>query len=86
MYKPLFRYRVYILLGFDLGPSLVGPGVRRECLKPLTETFENLRLRNRWTDFQKTWNVASGTFAHHSLYKSRFFFDLDLFYGKAKFG
>ena len=25
---------------------------------------------NRWTDFNETWFVASGTMAHHSLYKS----------------
>ena len=31
--------------------------------------FKNLLLQNRWTDFHKTWYVASGTPAHHSLFK-----------------
>ena len=31
--------------------------------------FKNLLLRNRWTDFHETWYVASGTPAHHSLFK-----------------
>ena len=26
-------------------------------------------LQNRWADFHETWYVASGTPAHHSLYK-----------------
>ena len=30
---------------------------------------KNLLFRNRWTDFHKTWYVASVTPAHHSLYK-----------------
>ena len=30
--------------------------------------FKNL-LQNRWADFHETWYVASGTPAHHSLYK-----------------
>ena len=33
-----------------------------------------------------TWYVALGTPAHHSLLKFRPWVDLDLFYGKAKFG
>ena len=31
--------------------------------------FKNLLLWNQWTDFHETWYVASGTPAHHSLYK-----------------
>ena len=42
-------------------------------------------LWNRWTDFNETWYVASGTLAHHSLYKSWPCVDLDLFYGKVNF-
>ena len=34
----------------------------------------------------ETWYVASGTPAHHSLFKWWLWSDLDLFYGKVKFG
>ena len=37
-------------------------------------------LQNQWTDFNKTWYVASGTLAYHNLYKSRPLFDIDLIY------
>ena len=37
-------------------------------------------------DFHETWYVASGTPAHHSLFKWWPWSDLDLFYGKVKFG
>ena len=50
-------------------------------LKP----FKNL-LRNWWTDFCQTWYVALGTPAHHCLFKWWPWIDLDLFYGKVKFG
>ena len=33
-------------------------------------TLKNLHLRNRSTDFNETWYVASGTLANYSLYKS----------------
>ena len=36
--------------------------------------------------FYETWYVASGTPAHHSLFKWWPLSDLDLFYGKIKFG
>ena len=42
--------------------------------------------RNRWTDFHETWYVASRTPAHHSLFKSWPWVDLDLFYSKVRFG
>ena len=48
--------------------------------------FKNLLLQNPWTDFHETWYVASGTPAHHSLFKWWPWVDLDLFYGKVKFG
>ena len=47
---------------------------------------KNLPLRNWWTDFHKTWYVALVTPAHHSLFKWWPRVDLDLFYGKVKFG
>ena len=47
---------------------------------------KNLLLRNRQADFHETWYVALGTPAHHSLFKWRPSSDLDLFYGKVKFG
>ena len=52
------------------------------CKKP----FKNLLLQNRRADFHETWYVASGTPAHHSLFKWWPWSDLDLFYGKVKFG
>ena len=48
--------------------------------------FKNHLLRNRRTDFHETWYVALVTPAHHSLYKWWPWVDLDLFYGKVKFG
>ena len=47
--------------------------------------FKNL-LQNRRADFHETWYVASGTPAHHKLFKWWPWCDLDLFYGKVKFG
>ena len=55
------------------------------CSK-LLKTFKNLLLQSRWTDFYKTWYVASGTPVHHSLYKWWPWVDLDIIYGKVKFG
>ena len=43
-------------------------------------------LQNWQADFHETWYVASGTPAHHSLFKRWPWSDLDLFYGKVKFG
>ena len=43
-------------------------------------------LWNQWTDFHETWYVASLTPAHHSLFKWWSWVDLELFYGKVKFG
>ena len=51
-----------------------------------SKPFKNLLLQNRRADFHETWYVASGTPAHHSLSKRRPWSDLDLFYGKVKFG
>ena len=51
----------------------------------MVKTLKNL-LRNRRADFHETWYVALGTPAHHSLFKLRPWSDLDLFYGKVKFG
>ena len=45
-----------------------------------------LLLQNRQADFHETWYVASGTPAHHSLFKWWPWSDPDLFYGKVKFG
>ena len=35
----------------------------------MVKTIKNLLLQNRQADFHKTWYVASGTPAHHSLFK-----------------
>ena len=48
--------------------------------------FKNLLLQNRWADFHENWYVALGTPAHHKLCKWWPWSDLDLFYGKVKFG
>ena len=45
-----------------------------------------LLLQNRWTDIHETWYEASVTPAYHSLFKWWPWVDLDLFYGKVKFG
>ena len=50
------------------------------------KTFKNLLLWNRLADFHETWYVASGTPAHHILFKWWPWVDLDLFNGKVKFG
>ena len=47
--------------------------------------LKNLLSRNQWNDFNETWYVASGTQAHHYLFKLWPRVDLDLFYGKVKF-
>ena len=42
------------------------------AVKPYTcmvKTLQNLLLRKRSTDFNETWQVTSGTPAHHSLFK-----------------
>ena len=40
---------------------------------------------NQWSNFNETWYVASGTTAHHSLFKLLPLVDLDLYFGKVKF-
>ena len=50
------------------------------------KTFKNLLLCNRQADFYETWYVALGAPAHHNLFKWWPLSDLDLFYGKVKFG
>ena len=52
----------------------------------MVKTFENLLLQNRMSYDLETWHVASGTQAIQSLYKWLPWVDLDLFYGKVKFG
>ena len=49
-----------------------------------SKPFKNLLLQNRRANFHETWYVASGTPAHHSLFKP--WSDLDLFYSMVKFG
>ena len=52
----------------------------------MVKTFENLLLQNQMSYDLETWHVASGTQALQSLYKWWPWVDLDLFYGKVKFG
>ena len=51
----------------------------------VVKPFKNPFLQNRWTSFHKTWYVAFGAPAHHSLFKWWPWVDLDLFYSKVKF-
>ena len=50
------------------------------------KNFENLLFQNRMSYDLETWHVASGTQALQGLYKWWPWVDLDLFYGKVKFG
>ena len=52
----------------------------------MVKTSQNIFLRKRWAEFHVTWFVALGTPAHRSLFKWWPWSDLDLFYGKVKFG
>ena len=52
----------------------------------MVKTLKNLLLKNRQADFHETWYVSLGTSAHCSLFKLGPWSDLDLFYGKVKFG
>ena len=57
-----------------------------QCSKML-KTLKNLLLQNHWANCLETWgHVASGNVVLQSLYKSWTLVDLDLFYGKVKFG
>ena len=56
-------------------------------LRPyMVKTLQKSSHQNQRADFHKTWYVASGTPAHHKLFKWWPWSDLDLFYGKFKFG
>ena len=48
-----------------------GPGhmTKMAAMSIYGKNLENLLLQNRKADFYETWYVASGTPAHHSLYK-----------------
>ena len=50
------------------------------------KNLKNILLQNQKSYDLKTWHVASGTQALPSLYKWWPWVDLDLFYGKVKFG
>ena len=53
-------------------PWVVGTKVYTRHLGHMTKMAtmsKNLLLQNRQADFHKTWYVASGTPAHHSLFK-----------------
>ena len=48
-----------------------GPGhmTKMAAMPIYGKNLKNLLLQNRLADFHETWYVASGTHAHHSLYK-----------------
>ena len=52
----------------------------------MVKTFKNLLLQNRKSYDLETWYAALGTQALQSFYKWWPWVDLDLFYGKVKFG
>ena len=59
---------------------------RRPPCPYMVKTLQKPHLQNLRADFHETWYVASGTPAHHSICKWWPWSDLDLFYGKVKFG
>ena len=77
-----FRYKEMKIWWHDAGHMTQDGRQAHIWKKPL----KNLLLRNRQTDLHETWYVASGTSAHHSLFKWWPASVLDLFYGKVKFG
>ena len=52
----------------------------------MVKTLQKSSTPEPEADFHETWYVASGTPAHYSLFKLLPWSDLDLFYGKVKFG
>ena len=52
----------------------------------MVETLKNLLLRNQKADDHETWYAASGARVLPSLFKEWPKVDLDVFYGKVKFG
>ena len=52
----------------------------------LKKPFKNLLLRNQRANDLGPWYIALGPWAHQSLFKWWPWVDLDLFYGKVKFG
>ena len=52
----------------------------------MVKTFKIILLQNQKSYDPETWHAASGTKALQSLYKQCPWVDLDLFYGKVKFG
>ena len=52
----------------------------------MVKTFKNLLFQNRKFYDLEIWHAASETQALQSLYKWLLWVDLDLFYGKVKFG
>ena len=52
----------------------------------IAKTFKNLILQNQMAYDFETWHEASGNGALQSLYKSRPWDDLDLFYGEVNIG
>ena len=52
----------------------------------MVKTFKNLLLRNQRANNLGPWYVALGPWAHQSLFKWWPWVDVDLFYGKVKFG
>ena len=52
------------------GPNCPGHMTKTANMTIYGNTLKNLRLWNGITHFNETWYVASGTQAHHSLYKS----------------
>ena len=65
-----------------------GPGhmTKMAAMPIYGKTLKSLLLQNQKSYDLETWHVALGTQALQSLYKWWPWVDLDLFYGKVKFG
>ena len=90
--KPLCQSKpnfMWSLLGLGERYFIRGMWVKWPTWPPrpyMVKPFKSLLLQNRQADFHETWYVASVTPAHHSLFRWWPWSDLDLFYGKVKFG
>ena len=65
-----------------------GPGdfTKMAAMPIYGKNLKKILLQNQKSYDPETWHVALGTQALHSLYKWWPWVDLDLFYGKVKFG
>ena len=68
--KPNFMWSILGKGSLGRGKESLYKWSRSHDQQKIAKTFKNLLLKNQWADFHETLYVASGTRAHHSLYKS----------------